>query len=548
MNAPEKRTGHTLRSLPPLLRGHRRALTVLVGLALAGTLAEACLPIGLGRVVDGVQHGRFDTVLIASGVLALVVVARVASSVVAHAVGRNAEIDLAVGRKRGVGAHLVANRSVISDRLSLGDAVETAESDTETIAGVVGVARSLVVSVVTFVAIGAYLVVNSWVIGGSIVAGALCIAVFLPGLIGSLEQPLEAHRARAGAVAGLAADAASGLRDLRGVGAEDVFLRRFRSASAEMRLAGLRVARRRALIAGVQVAIPSAFVLLILGIALWQWRSGDQTAGDLVTYYGLGVFLVGPVGSFIGAWNEVPAIAVAARREQELLDAGHPPRAGREGTPTGDLVDEISGVAAHPAEFVLVTGAELATLRSVAARLAGAADAASASVGPTRWSDWDEGATRRHVVVLDSDARLVSGTVREILGCRDDDHAQAVLHAAAADDFIGDDLDREVSEGGRDLSGGQVRRLLLAQALAADTEVLVLVEPTRSLDLVTERRLLERLVRHRAGRTTIVCSQSPAVFAVADRVAVVDSAGSVPEAARLAVDGVGDTVGQGDAR
>lgn len=548
MSGSEKRIGHTLRSLSPLLRGHRRALTALIGLALAGTLAEACLPIGLGRVVDGVQRGRFDIVLVASGVLALVVVARVASSVIAHAVGRNAEIDLAVGRKRGVGAHLVANRSVIGDRVGLGDAVETAETDTETIAGVVGVARSLVVSMVTFVAIGAYLVVNSWVIGGAIVAGALCIAFFLPGLIGSLEQPLEAQRARAGVVAGLAADAAAGLRDLRGVGAEDVFLRRFRRASAKMRLAGLRVARRRAIIAGVQVAIPSAFVLLILGLALWQWRSGDQTAGDLVTYYGLGVFLVGPVGSFIGAWNEVPAIAVAARREQELLDAGHPPRAGRGGTPTGDLVDEISGVVAHPAEFVLVTGAELTTLRSVAARLVGAAEASSASVGTTRWSDWSEGATRRHAVMLDSDARLVSGTVREILGARDDHHARAVLQAAAADDFIGDDLDREVSEGGRDLSGGQVRRLLLAQALAADTEVLVLVEPTRSLDVVTERHLLGRLARHRAGRTTIVCAQARAVSAVANRVVVVNGADSVPEAARVVVDGSSAPVGQEDHR
>lgn len=528
--------GHTFASLRPLLRGHRRALAALIGLALAGTLAEACLPIGLGQVVDGVERGRFDTVFIASGVLALVVVARVASSVVAHAVARSAEIDIAVGRKRAVGAHLVASRSVIGERVGLGDAVETAETDTETIAGVVGVARSLVVSLVTFVAIGVYLVANSWVIGGSIIVGALCIALFLPALVGLLEQPLERHRARAGAVAGLAADAASGLRDLRGIGAEDVFLRRFRDASAQMRLAGLTVARRRALIAGVQVAIPSAFVLLILGIALWQWRSGDQTAGDLVTYYGLGVFLVGPVGSFIGAWNEVPAIAVAARREQTLLDAGHPPRTGRDGTPTGDLVDEVSGVVARSPEFLLVTGVELATLRSVASRLVGEADATCSYVGPTRWSEWDEGAVRGHAVMLDSDARLVSGTVREILGAQDDDHARAVLRVAAADDFIGDDLDREVSEGGRDLSGGQVRRLLLAQALAVETEVLVLVEPTRSLDLVTERRLVERLARHRAGRTTIVCSQAPSVFAVADRVAVLDQSVHVPGAVEAAAE------------
>ncbi|WIB00405.1 MULTISPECIES: ABC transporter ATP-binding protein [unclassified Curtobacterium] len=520
------RTKATLRVISSLLRGHRRALVVLIVLALAGTLAEACLPIGLGQVVNGIERGRFDIVLVASGVLALVVVARVASSVVAHAVGRNAEIDVAITHKQQVGAHLVRHRSVIGEEIQLGDAVETAETDTDTIAGVVGVTRSLVVSTLTFVAISVYLITNSWIIGGAIVVGASCIALFLPALVGVLEQPLEEHRARSGAVAGLAADAASGLRDLRGIGAEDVFLQRFHDASAAMRAAGLRVARRRALISGVQVAIPSAFVLVILGIALWQFRTGEQSAGDLVTYYGLGVFLVGPVGSFVAAWNEIPAVAVAVRRERALLDAGTAPRSGRDGTPEGMLLDEASGLVVHPGEFVVVTGGRPAALRSLAARLVGDEDVPSVSVGKTTWAVWDERAARRHAVLLDSDARLVSGSVREIIGAQDDDHARAVLRAAAADEFVGSDLEREISEGGRDLSGGQVRRLLLAQALAVDSEILVLVEPTRSLDLVTEHRVVDRLARHRAGRTTVVCTQTPVAFGVADRVVTVSTPSS----------------------
>ncbi|MCB0896943.1 MAG: ATP-binding cassette domain-containing protein, partial [Nocardioidaceae bacterium] len=86
-------------------------------------------------------------------------------------------------------------------------------------------------------------------------------------------------------------------------------------------------------------------------------------------------------------------------------------------------------------------------------------------------------------------------------------------------DALPDGLDTVVAERGRTFSGGQRQRLVLARALAAEPEVLVLVEPTSAVDAHTEARIAARLHGHRAGRTTVVTTSSPLVLDRADVVA-----------------------------
>nr|WP_317891403.1 ATP-binding cassette domain-containing protein [Saccharopolyspora pogona] len=95
----------------------------------------------------------------------------------------------------------------------------------------------------------------------------------------------------------------------------------------------------------------------------------------------------------------------------------------------------------------------------------------------------------------------------------------SALHAADARDVMSAlPADGLLDERARSLSGGQRQRLLLARALCADADVLILDEPTSAVDAHTEVRIAERVSEFRRGRTTVVLSQSPLWKAVADQV------------------------------
>jgi ABC-type multidrug transport system fused ATPase/permease subunit len=149
--------------------------------------------------------------------------------------------------------------------------------------------------------------------------------------------------------------------------------------------------------------------------------------------------------------------------------------------------------------------------------------------GEVRWGDvplsgLPRDLVRRRIVVSDTGSALFSGVLRaqvDIHG-RGDAAVAAALHTASAEDVLEslpDGLDATVTERGRSFSGGQRQRLVLARALAADPEVLVLVEPTSAVDAHTEARIADRLVAHRAGRTTVVTTTSPLLLDRVDRVA-----------------------------
>jgi ATP-binding cassette subfamily C protein CydD len=77
-------------------------------------------------------------------------------------------------------------------------------------------------------------------------------------------------------------------------------------------------------------------------------------------------------------------------------------------------------------------------------------------------------------------------------------------------------LDADVGEEGRELSGGELRRLGLARALLKPAPLVLMDEPTASLDAETEERMLSLIARACHGRTALIATHSPALAERAD--------------------------------
>ncbi len=99
----------------------------------------------------------------------------------------------------------------------------------------------------------------------------------------------------------------------------------------------------------------------------------------------------------------------------------------------------------------------------------------------------------------------------------------AAAEAACADAFIGqlpDGYDTVVGERGATLSGGEKQRLSIARALLRNAPILILDEPTSSLDAETEASLMEALRRLMAGRTTFIIGHRLSTLRHADEIVV----------------------------
>lgn len=123
--------------------------------------------------------------------------------------------------------------------------------------------------------------------------------------------------------------------------------------------------------------------------------------------------------------------------------------------------------------------------------------------------------TRCNVAYVPQGNSLISGTIRSNLQLGDptasEEQMREVLHIAVADFVfdLPDGLDTHCSESGTGLSEGQAQRIAIARALLRKGAVLLMDEPTSSLDANTEQQLLQNLADYVSGRTVIIVTHRP---------------------------------------
>ncbi len=151
----------------------------------------------------------------------------------------------------------------------------------------------------------------------------------------------------------------------------------------------------------------------------------------------------------------------------------------------------------------------------------------------------DPAQLRHFIGYVPQDITLFRGTLRDnlTLGSQDVEDT-TILRAAEMSgtaDFIGrhsQGFDMEVGEQGRRLSGGQRQSVAIARAVLHDPPVLVMDEPTSSMDNRTEQRLRGRLKTFIGPKTLILITHRSSMLDLVDRIIIIDNGAVVADGPR----------------
>ncbi|MFE5185932.1 ABC transporter transmembrane domain-containing protein [Streptomyces sp. NPDC056628] len=499
-------------------------------------LSVSALPFCVGVAVQAVVDRSGGRLALAGGLLALCCAGSALGDTFLHRtavtnwITAAARVQQVLARKA---AHL---GSALTRRVAAGEVVAVSTGDVEKIGWFVEALSRFTAAAVTIVVVCVGLVVYQPALGVVVAVGLPVLALAVLPLLPRATRRADVQREKAGRATELASDTVAGLRVLRGIGGEELFLDRYRAASQEVRHAAVRSARMWSLISAIQVLLPGLLLITVVWYGVRLAGEGRVDVGELVAVYSSVMILTYPLRHFEEIAMAYSFSRPSARRAAKVLaleratDTGGT-RAATE-LPSGDLYDPATGLLAPAGRFTAVVCGDPDAAGRLAERLGGHPSEKGESVllGGVPLDEVPLGTARTAVLVQDKDPVLLSGTLRDLLDVPQsgDVGPEPALAAAQCQDVLAalvqgsvgaaDPMDARITERGRSLSGGQRQRLALARSLVTDPEVLVLDEPTSAVDSHTEARIALGVRELRAGRTTVVFTSSPLLLDRADRV------------------------------
>lgn len=285
-----------------------------------------------------------------------------------------------------------------------------------------------------------------------------------------------------------------------------------------------------------------AGAITLVGFAVWNLGAFQQASGRVQEYFDWGRGL-------INKWSLMQDMAVGLDRAYHLLDVepevSDPTEPVRVQTPIREVryrdvhfaydvgqtvLDgvDLTARAGTVTALVGATGSGKSTLMSLLLRLYDPA-AGSVCLNGVDVRDMAVDDLRGHIAIALQQNVLFAATVADNIGYASRDATRRDIEAAArvacADDFIRDmpgGYDVELGERGGKLSTGQRQRLSIARAIVRDTPILILDEPTASLDAETEQRLLANLSDWGRDRIVFLITHRLSTIRQADQIAYLE--------------------------
>jgi ATP-binding cassette subfamily B protein len=448
-------------------------------------------------------------------------------------------------------AHLHTLSVSFFDRRPLGDLLSRLIGDVAAIEGVVlsGVI-GLIANVFKILVFATVLFFLDWRLA---LASMIAVPVFwLAARIFARRIKIASRevRRRAGSIGVVAEESLGNATLIQAYGREGAELDRFAVQSIGSVNAELAATRLGAMFSPLVDLIQVLGVLTILGVGIWELTAGNITLGGLLAFLVFLSQLYGPVQGLGALSTSLFAAAAAAERIIELLDEQPSVTAPEDPVPIGRArgqlcLEQVSFTYPHTQTEVLKHVSFTAQSGQTTA-IVGASGAGKTTLlklllrfyDPTtgritldghdlRELDPDE--LRANIAIVLQETLLLDGTIADNIRAgrpeATEDELITAAKAADAHEFIAalpEGYQTRVGQRGRLLSGGQRQRIAIARAMIRDAPILLLDEPTTSLDADAAQRILVPLRRLMTGRTTVIISHNLLTVTDADQIIYIE--------------------------
>jgi ATP-binding cassette subfamily B protein len=548
------------------LRPYRGRVAILVGIAVINVGLGLLAPWPLKLVIDNVLGGRplpgaLDRLGAAvagnssAGLLVMVVVGGLLLQVVTQILSViNTQVQVDTGQRMvyALRAKLLAHLQALALRHHIvtrtADSVYRLEADAYCVHDLVMRGLfSLFISVLTLAAMFVVLLRLDWSL-------ALLSLAVIPLLYACLRYYSKRMVDRAQRVKELESklidrlyEILSGIKVVKSFAREPHELERFADSGRETMTARLRYTWQESVFTLAVGTITLSGTALVLAVGGLHVLSGELTVGGLLVVIAYLANVYGPLSSIAHTTGALQNAVASSRRVREIFalvpEVLDQPDAVDASPISGEIrfehvsfaydahrtiLDDVS-FTARPGEMVALvglTGAGKSTLASLVPRF----------YEPTRGHVLIDGVDvgkyqlrtlRQRIAIVLQDAMLFGGTIADNLRYGRLDATAAEVEAAAraahAHEFITrlpHGYDTTIAEAGGSLSGGERQRLSIARALLKNASILILDEPTSSLDAISEAMVFDALRKLRQGRTTLVIAHRLSTIRDADRILV----------------------------
>ncbi|MFF2089293.1 ABC transporter ATP-binding protein [Paenibacillus sp. NPDC058174] len=376
---------------------------------------------------------------------------------------------------------------------------------------------------------------------------ALAFPVVTYPLTGLLKRQHDQRNTEAARGDSFLQDAIQGGQSVRALSVRTLFLHKYIQKLNQIRVRDLMIAAYDGMFDYANRAFMFGGMLFILAFGGYQALQGNLTIGGLTAFLVASGKLTRPIQSISGIWNELIASIAHTSRFERFLDAGEPEpveehsykRTGKGPEVTIQLsqvsyaykgsrpvLNDINVTIPQGALTVIVgkSGSGKSTLLKLLSKLIEPTAGKMYGNNSEITSVWHS-----QLALVSQEPILFTGTIRDNIRFGREDASQAEIEQAAQLAHIHDSIisrplsyDTRIGENEAKLSGGEMQRLALARAFVRNPSLLLLDEPTASLDPINEALFMESLQKYRQGKTVVCITHRLSLAQQADQIIVLE--------------------------